>query len=281
MWKMQCFYQRDHSPFANEAGWPASSTSSLWSLIKLTAGRVPSWPACPAYPWPMARGLCACLVHPNNMGKGTTRSNRCEFIKRWAISGAQREVYFNLHTNCSHWFAQRAATTTTATTTRKAEGIRHKALDSCSRGWSWSHSRWPLAYPLPACPLVTPCRTTLRLCPLISVIMMMADLSGSSGASGSSVLLIPYKMADISWLLAPARLNFWPMVSTAQRSTRWDDDGDDDDDGNIFLKIALDSPLNGAGQGVRVRSLPVLRSSRGCLWSPLVNIISQLIFHFS
>lgn len=85
----------------------------------------------------------------------------------------------------------------------------------------------------------------------------MADLSGSSGSSGSPLLLVPYKMADISWLLAPARLNFWPMVSTAQRSTRWDDDDGVDDDGNIFLKIALDSPLNGAGQGVRVRSLPV------------------------
>lgn len=68
----------------------------------------------------------------------------------------------------------------------KAGGRRQKAQGSCSRGWSWSRSRWPTPCPLvrlSACPLVTPCRTTLRLCPLISVIMMMADLSCSSGSS--------------------------------------------------------------------------------------------------
>lgn len=103
-----------------------SRMPGLVDLVALVTNQVDRWPSSELT---VARGLCACLVHPNNMGKGTTRSNRCEFIKRWAISGAQREVYFNLHTNCSHWFAQRAATTTTATatTTRKAEGIRQKA----------------------------------------------------------------------------------------------------------------------------------------------------------
>lgn len=96
-----------------------SRMPGLVDLVALVTNQVDRWPSSKLA---VARGLCACLVHPNNMGKGTTRSYRCEFIKRWAISGAQREVYFNLHTNCSHWFAQRAATTTiaTATTTRKA-----------------------------------------------------------------------------------------------------------------------------------------------------------------
>lgn len=42
----------------------------------------------------------------------------------------------------------------------KAGGRRQEAQGSCSRGWSWSRSRWPLAYPLSACPLA---RWSLRV----------------------------------------------------------------------------------------------------------------------
>lgn len=89
----------------------------------------------------------------------------------------------------------------------KAQGTRQEAQGTrqLQQGLKLKSQSLTVGLPLvrlPACPLVTPCPTTLRLCPLISVIMMMADLSCSS------LLLVPYKMADISWLLAPARLNF-------------------------------------------------------------------------
>lgn len=55
---MQCFYQSDHSPFANEAGWPG-----LVDLVVLVTNQVDRWPSCELT---VARGLCACLVHPNH-----------------------------------------------------------------------------------------------------------------------------------------------------------------------------------------------------------------------
>lgn len=67
----------------------------------------------------------------------------------------------------------------------KAQGRRHKAEGTrqLQQGLKLKSQSLTVGLPLvrlPACPLVTPCPTTLRLCPLISVIMMMADLSCSS-----------------------------------------------------------------------------------------------------
>lgn len=113
----------------------------------------------------------------------------------------------------------------------------------------------------------------------ISVIMMMADLS--------SWTVYPYPLCGS--LLQNGRhmrlgLNFWPMVSrksTRSAHTRTHSQPHEDAVRTSWARVAFVGPLTLQAGGRPGPWTPYRADLLLRWWSALVNIISQLIFHFS